>query len=94
MMVDPGAGPPTPNDASGSREEPTDDRSLRERLGVEVHYLPDNEAPPIDEARLLALIRHELSPIPKAETIHFVSTYRCWAKAWAEIARREAFNKK
>lgn len=68
-----------------------DDRPLHEQLGIEVHYLPDEESPPVDQARLLAFVRRELPAVQNAEVIHLVATFRPWLRAWADVLRREAF---
>lgn len=85
--------PATPDDDPGAFDE-LDDRPLHEQLGIEVHYLPDAESPPVDGARLLAFVRKQLPEDDTEEIIYLLATYRPWLRAWADVLRREAFPKR
>jgi hypothetical protein len=63
-------------------------RSLLEELGVESDFGPDELAPPIDEARLLAFVRGELPPGERDEVIALIAGFRSWLRGWAAALRR------
>lgn len=86
-------GPATPNEKPDQDDHSAaiDDRPLNEQLGIETHYLPDAESPPVDEKRLLAFVRRELPAFENAEVVHLLATFRPWHRAWAEVLRHEAF---
>lgn len=47
-------------------------------------YWPDEQAPPLDSARLLALVRHELSPEDSREVCLLLVRFRTWSEAYAQ----------
>ncbi len=70
--------------------EQSDRDELLEKLGVsDVGYLPDEEAPPIDEDLLRRLVHHELSDDESLAVCRNLASYRCWSKAYTEILLAE-----
>lgn len=72
------------DDGGSSPEEAELERPLREVLGYESGFAPDDLAPPVDEGRLRRFLRDEGSPDEMLEVAHLVMTFR----AWSEAARR------
>ena len=64
--------------------------SLAEALGIEIRFASDSLSPPVDRARLKALVRRELSPDLRRETCRLVATFRPWYDAWAYAIADEA----
>jgi hypothetical protein len=66
------------------------DRPLHEILGIEIDYQSEDLAPPIDEQRLLAFVRRQLSLRDRAEVIHLVASFRSWSDALRDLLKRGA----
>ena len=64
-------------------------RPLFELLGIDRDYAPDDQAPAIDERRLLAFIRDALSQEERHAVIRLIARFRSWHNAWGELVRRE-----
>jgi hypothetical protein len=63
-------------------------RSLLDELGIESDFGPDELAPPVDEARLLAFVRDELPAGERDEVIALIAGFRPWLRGWAVALRR------
>jgi hypothetical protein len=77
-----------PHRRSGEDELPELERPLNEVLGIPVNYLPESQAPPIDEGRLRAYLRRELLPEDRDEVIRLVASFRSWNDALRDLLRR------
>lgn len=64
------------------------DRPLNEVLGIEIHFAPEDLAPPIDERRLVAFAQGQLAPEEKEEILDLVSSFRSWHDALREVLLR------
>ncbi|MBI3864607.1 MAG: hypothetical protein HY290_22220 [Planctomycetia bacterium] len=64
------------------------DRPLNEVLGIEIHFAPDDLAPPIDERRLIAFAQGQLAADEKEEILDLVSSFRSWHDALREVLLR------
>jgi len=72
-----------------SEEERADlDRPLHEIFGAKQNYAPDEESPPVDEGRLLALCRNQVSMEEREDLIGLIATYRPWLRAWSKAMAR------
>jgi hypothetical protein len=78
------------DDPISAEHEEDLDRPLNEVLGIEVHFAPDDLAPPVDEGRLLAFCRDELPPQEREEVLNLISSFRSWLEAWGKVLRRKA----
>src|SRR5262249_15432247 len=58
-------------------------------LGIDGDWTPDRLAPPVDEQRLKAFLRGELSGEQEEEIIGLMARYRCWHHAWQRLKRLE-----
>jgi hypothetical protein len=63
-------------------------RTLLDELGVESDFGPDELAPPVNEARLLAFVREELPLGERDEVIALIAGFRPWLRGWAVALRR------
>ena len=78
-----------PDDDPVTEEEMAElDRSLHEVLGIEMHFAPEHLAPPIDEQRLIAFVRNELSVDDRDEIIDMIASFRSWHEALGDVLRR------
>jgi hypothetical protein len=66
---------------------PDFERPLLEVLGVTIHYLPDELAPPVDREKLAQYLRDELSPDQLPEVYRLIGSFRCWHEACAALLR-------
>jgi hypothetical protein len=64
------------------------DRPLHEVLGIELRFAPEHLAPPVDEERLKAFIRNELSADDRDETIDMIASFRSWYQALGDVLRQ------
>jgi hypothetical protein len=85
----------TPDDetdepVSDGVEEGDLDRPLLDILGVVPEFAPDHLSPPVDERRLLAFIRNEVSPDDRSEIFELVTSFRPWFSSWRLLMRRES----
>ena len=79
----------SPDDEPISAEELARlDRPLQEVFGIKVHFLPEDLAPPVDEQRLVAFVRHELSDDDRVEILDMISSFRSWNDALGVVLRR------
>jgi hypothetical protein len=84
-------------DDSISKDEPLSDeekadvrRPFFEAFGIEPKFAADEDAPRVDERRLAAFVRDELSRAEWDEVWRQVTTYRSWFEAWRRLMRHEA----
>jgi hypothetical protein len=67
----------------------TDEAPLLELMGVKPDFLPDEEAPPVDETRIEQLLSGKLTGCDLLEVEFAVRSYSPWYRAWSQaIARR------
>jgi hypothetical protein len=67
-----------------------EDASFREdllrRLGLsDIEYLPDDDSPPVDVARLQGLVNDELDEEDATEVCRLIGSYRTWKDAYARV---------
>ena len=87
VMLGPDA---TPSQIQATREALGLDRPLHEILGIELNFVTEELAPPVDERRLRAFIREELATEDRDEIITLIASFRSWYSAWGELLRRGA----
>jgi len=68
-------------------DQADDERSLAEEFGIKVHYLPDEQAPPVDLDLLEKYIRQELSPEKTTAVCHLLANFRVWHDACTTLLR-------
>lgn len=82
--------PKNPQSADPSSDEAFLDRPLEEVLGLKLKFLPDQLAPPVDEQRLRAFLRHELPRDEAREVLSFTLRFRTWHEALARAVRERS----
>jgi|SRR5579863_10007725 len=87
--------PDNPQDSDLQRQQPLSDAELAEHdrpiyelLGIELRFAPEHLAPPVDEERLKAFVRKELSADDRSETIDLIATFQSWYKAFGDVLRQ------
>lgn len=65
------------------------ERPLAEILGIELHFAPEDLAPPVDEQRLGAFVRQELTGDDRDEILDLIAGFRSWYDALGKILREQ-----
>jgi hypothetical protein len=65
-------------------------RPFSETLGIEATFASEEFALTVDEQRLTAFVRDEVSQEEWHAVWHLVTTYRSWYDAWRRLMQNEA----
>jgi hypothetical protein len=63
---------------------------LLELLGEKPAFLPDEEAPPVDEPKIARFVAGQLTGLDAVEVEFAIRSYRPWYWAWSRAIARAA----